>query len=270
MHRISPWVYSSGFPHLTSPAQGAMYAPLALKVPVRSIVGIGNGAASSTASKKTSHGGAIAGGIIAGLAALLIVIGAVVFVQRRRKNRAMNPISSTFSNDLMESGPPTRAIPFDTTSPISAPSEAQTRLEWRPARSEFSEPITQLTEVSGLYVGDAGESGSSPSTSSRPLPVLPPAPAPIPVGLSSKELARLRTDNLRQQQPQQQHSRTPSDVPISISSPSEVATQRSGASSTSDTRRLQSEVESLRRDLLQLRAERSDAPPSYYAEQGTQ
>ncbi|KAI0267468.1 hypothetical protein BC834DRAFT_822339, partial [Gloeopeniophorella convolvens] len=77
---------------VASPAQGAMYAPLALKVPVRSIVVARNDAGSSSSPKKTSHGGAIAGGIIAGLAALLIVIGAVVFVQRRRKNRAMNPI----------------------------------------------------------------------------------------------------------------------------------------------------------------------------------
>ncbi|KAI0267461.1 hypothetical protein BC834DRAFT_953477, partial [Gloeopeniophorella convolvens] len=48
---------------VASPAQGAMYAPLALKVPVRSIVGAGNGAGSSSSLKKTSHGGAIAGGI---------------------------------------------------------------------------------------------------------------------------------------------------------------------------------------------------------------
>ncbi|KAI0259050.1 hypothetical protein BC834DRAFT_974627, partial [Gloeopeniophorella convolvens] len=165
---------------VASPAQGAMYAPLALKVPVRSIV-VARNAGSSSSPKKTSHGGAIAGGIIAGLAALLIVIGAVVFVQRRRKNRAMNPISSTFSDDLVESGPSTRVTPFDPI-PIAAPSEA-------PARPESSGTTTRLTEVSGPYAAEAGGSGSSPSTSSRPLPVLPPAPTPAPVGLSSKELA---------------------------------------------------------------------------------
>ncbi|KAI0267463.1 hypothetical protein BC834DRAFT_842651 [Gloeopeniophorella convolvens] len=245
---------------VASPAQGAMYAPLALMVLARPIAGTGNGAAWGSSPKKTSHGGAIAGGIIAGLAALLIVIGIVVFVQRRRKNRAMDPISSTFSKDLMESGPPTRVTPFDPT-PIAAPSEAQTR-------PEFSGSTTQLTEVPGLRVAEATGSGSSPSTSSRPLPALPPAPAPDPVGLSSKELARLRTENLRQQQ-QQQHS-TPLDAPIISMSPPPEATAEPGGASLSGARQLPSEVESILRDFLQLHAERSEGPPSYYSEQGTQ
>ena len=101
---------------------------------------------------------------------------------------------------------------------------------------------------------------SSESSSSTLLRVLP-----VPAGLSDKELAHIRSAG-------SQHSFGLS--PNSESAPSTplpVTTDRSSATSLSraeDQRPWQSEVESLRREMEQLRAERFDAeaPPSYFSE----
>ena len=77
-------------------------------------------------------------------------------------------------------------------------------------------------------------------------------PLPPPVGLSSKELARLRQVS---SQPQSTDALPSGSLP--------ATTERGVATSSSEARRLQSEVESLRREMQQLRAERSEAPPGY-------
>jgi hypothetical protein len=84
--------------------------------------------------------------------------------------------------------------------------------------------------------------------------------APIPAGLSSKEIARLRAETLRSQAPQ---NLLTSNLPPSTSSSTTVS-EPSGAASY-DPQRLHSEVESLRREMEQLRTERLvvEAPPSY-------
>ncbi|KAI9434459.1 hypothetical protein H4582DRAFT_1977644 [Lactarius indigo] len=88
---------------------------------------------------------------------------------------------------------------------------------------------------------------------------LPPVVS-TPIGLSGKELARLRSNGLRSQPTDRQ----PPDLSL-------IATTDEGApgglpaeaTGSSEARRLRSEVEILRHEVLQLRAERSEAPPTY-------
>lgn len=88
-------------------------------------------------------------------------------------------------------------------------------------------------------------------------------PAPVAVGLSDKELALFRAEALTSQRPDNSRDLT-SDVPWSTFS-STVVAETGGEALPSDTRRLHSEVESLRREMERLRAEglAIAAPPSY-------
>ena len=176
-----------------------------------------------------SHTGAIAGAVAGGVAATVLVIGAIVFVRRRRRLSRCKSAGSKISTSFVEGGPSVTVTPFN------------------------------------LSTLDTTQQGSDSSTeqqqlrlSSTPAPALPRSRpvAPVPPGLSSKELARLRAEA---QQTYTQHS---SDTTQSSSTPT-VFTAQSGATSPSDTRRLESEVESLRREMLQLRTERLEPPPSY-------
>jgi len=105
--------------------------------------------------------------------------------------------------------------------------------------------------------------GHDPYSSSLP-PGLYSQPFPFdPIGLSAKELARIRAETL--------HSRPAVTHPESDESPSPppslpVATTEQRAMTSSPMfRTLQSQVDRLWREMRQLRAERSDseAPPTY-------
>jgi len=76
---------------------------------------------------------------------------------------------------------------------------------------------------------------------------------PLPVGLSGKELARLRNES--------SHSQLTDALSSGLLLT--ATTELGAATSSSEARRLQSEVESLRREMQQLRAERFEAPPGY-------
>ncbi len=105
----------------------------------------------------------------------------------------------------------------------------------------------------------------SPSAIPPRHPYSPSLLSPLVNSLSSKELARLRAEtsgsrqtstNMESSGPQAQPE--PDDVPIVTAVPEQVATVP-----PSETRELRSVVESLQREMQQLRAERFDAPPSY-------
>jgi hypothetical protein len=177
------------------------------------------------------------------------VIGVVTFIQRRRRWRRSRPRSIlSFSSDSIDVGPQLIVTPFD------------------PNSSEVTQDSGIPAEQQPLVIGDPeAEMVALQHLSSSPpaiLPLLPPV-APIPVGLSDKEMARIRTEALRS--PQSRHPGvSTSNAPQSMSSPN--ATTESGeAMSPYDTRRLHSEVESLRREMERLRAEGLviAAPPSY-------
>ena len=110
---------------------------------------------------------------------------------------------------------------------------------------------------------DAGSALDSYSLSntSTPALVLPlPQPvAPVPTGLSPKELARLRAEALSSQ-----NTLSPqSPDTLQSSSPQTGVTEQSGAIQSLEAQRLRSEVDFLRREMQQLLTERHELPPSY-------
>ena len=208
----------------------SMPDPLLLRAPVVQITA--NATTTSPSSKATSHTGAIAGGIAGGVAALILVVGTIAFVRRRRRQDDFRKSAgSSFSGTVIE-GQMT-VTPFNPT----------------------------LTDAVTLQAGSQIWTASDgPSSTSEPL--LPPARSatPIPVGLNSKELARLRSAAMFS---------LPTHAPSSSSGsqptypPPISATEGSTVTPIPETQRLQTEVESLRREMQELRAERFEAPPSY-------
>lgn len=111
----------------------------------------------------------------------------------------------------------------------------------------------------GAAVVDIRESQSQsrPSLSRSSTALL----SSVPIGLSGKELARLRAEALVLQ-----HTDAPSESSGSEPEPDTVpvvTVEPSVAISESEGQGLRSVVESLRREVQQLRIERLDAPPSY-------
>jgi hypothetical protein len=232
-----------------------MYAPLALKfvysnrplsmsdllflrAPVLQISV--NPATTGTSSKSKSHTGAIAGGTIAAVIAFL-AIGAMALVARRRRSRIFRRGSVGSSFATVVTAPnwprPMSVTPFNATLiEVAAPqtvSQTNSRRRW-------TEPVEHES------ISLAHDSSSTPSDS----PVSGPRVVSVPVGLSSKELARLRNDSSR--------SRPSDQLPAG---PTLAATTESGiTTSSSEAQRLRTEVEYLRE---QLRAERSEPPPCY-------
>ncbi len=193
-------------------------------------------ATTTSSSKATSHTGAYAGGIAGGVAALILVIGTIAFVRRRRRQvRFHESAGSSFSGAGVEESPQMTVTPFNLTLAGAAPLEAESRMDWQQQQS-----------------GPVGTAGDGPSSAFElPLPPSQSA-ALVPVGLTSKELARLRSAA----------TRSPLAHPRPSSSGSST-TEQSMATPPPDTRRLQTEMETLRREMQELRAERFEAPPSY-------
>ncbi|KAH8997908.1 hypothetical protein EDB92DRAFT_1305914 [Lactarius akahatsu] len=225
-----------------SPAQGAMYAPLALAAPVLQITAnpVTTGTSSQPQSqshwKSKSNTGAIAGGAIGGVMALL-AIGAITLVGRRRRHR-LKSIRSWLKGDVIEPDLPMMATPFDSTRAGVAVLETSSQTSWQQRWAGPVEPeIVPLVQASD-----------------SPMPS--PPVMPIPAGLSSKELARLRRDISR--------SRSADALPSGPSLP--AITGQGVATSSSEALRLQSEVEALRREMQQFRVDtvgRFEAPPGY-------
>lgn len=182
-----------------------------------------------TSSDTKSDTPAIAGGVAGGVVAMLAAIGIVVFVRRRgRRDRS-------FLSDPIEDGSPVIMTPFRLI-PADATLDSSTRTEWLPS----SQPVET-----------------------------------IPNGLSAKEIARLRAQT-HDFQPSHNPStnESTSNVAQSMSSPNvvnqsmsspNVVNEPSGATSSYDPQRLQSEMESLRREMDELRTAgmATGAPPSY-------
>jgi hypothetical protein len=177
------------------------------------------------------------------------VIGIVVFVQRRRKRARRRRIFS-FSTDFVDAGPLTNVTPFDPNS-FEATQDSGDSTDQRSFVTE--DPDAEMVALQLL------------SLSSTPPAVLPRSRtvAPIPVGLTSKEIARLRAEALSSQQ---SHNHSTSNLSRSTSSPNPVTETSSGATSSHNNRRLHTEVESLvRREMERLRTQGLvlEAPPSY-------
>ncbi|KAN0136895.1 protein of unknown function (DUF1793) domain containing protein [Lactarius tabidus] len=225
---------------VASPAQGAMYAPLALAAPVVQITinATSSSSSSSPSSKATSHTSAIAGGIAGGVAALILLVGVTALVKRRqRQNDLRKTAGESFSGIGIEPRSQMAVTPFSPTVTGTTPVET-------------GSPAWTTT-------GDQPFSSSEPTLSPSQM-----APS-IPVGLTGKELARLRSAPMLS--PPSDARSTSSGSQLTSAPAVSVSDQTCTPTPTPETRRLQTEVESLRREMQQLRvrAERFEAPPSY-------
>lgn len=181
-----------------------------------------------------------------GAGAILVVIGIFAFVQFQRR-RARTRRMSSFSSNLVGSGLLAKVTPFDPNS-FETTQNSGVSTDQLPLGTEDPE-----AEIIPLHL----LSSTPPTVLPRSRPV-----APIPAGLTSKEIARLRAEALGSQQ---SHNRSTSNVSRSASSPITVTESSSGAAS-SYRRLVHTEVESLvRREMERIRTEGLvlEAPPSY-------
>jgi hypothetical protein len=191
--------------------------------------------------------GAVIGGVIGGVAAVVTVTSITAFVRRRRRWRRSRPKSVlTFSTDSREAGE-LIVTPFDPYS-YEAAQDARILTEQHPLVA--GEPEPEVVALHRLL-----------STSYTPFPLQQPGTS-VPVGLTDKEIARLRAEGFN---PQQYHDLgvSSSNVLQSTSSPNAVPEPHE---TPYNPQRLHSEVESLvRREMERLHAEGLvvGAPPSY-------
>jgi hypothetical protein len=233
-------------PTPSSAAQGAMYAPLALRSVYSKRLGSDllflsapvvltnpNPSTTPTGTPSKSHTGIVAGGVIGGVAALLAIgtIALPVWYRRRQSHRRTSPsVGSSFLRDATDQSTYVAVTPF-----------GQTGLA--------------LTEAAPLAAGLVHRP-SSPEDVALPLRRV----ASFPVGLSDKELARLRSNGLRSQP----MDGRPSSPPLTATDGSDAFEGAAAvATASSEAQRLRLESNFLRHEIQQLPVERSESPPSY-------
>ena len=120
--------------------------------------------APTPSSKRTSHTGAIAGGISGGVAALILLVGVIAFVRRRRRpDYFRKSAGSSFTGTVVEVPPQMTVTPFNP--PLDgAPPEVGSQIRTTNDGTSTSEPPSPAHYT-----------------------------APVPAGLSGKELALLRS-----------------------------------------------------------------------------
>ncbi|KAH9050589.1 hypothetical protein EDB84DRAFT_1555238 [Lactarius hengduanensis] len=237
-------------------AQGAMYAPLALKfictkllseattygflrVPVKLTA---NPTTTETSSK--SHTSVVARrtirGVLSGVAAFLVIVAITMVVwRRRRQSHRRTSIGFSSFEGVMSQATQVTVTPFPTGS--------------------------TLTEVAPPDVGHQTDSQQwlvRQSSSSEDPPLLLQSVVSVPVGLSSKELARLRSlaNGLRSQPIDE----GPSNSPLPATTDGDaLGGAAPAATSSPEARLLRSEVNVLRDEIQRLHAEISESPPSY-------
>ncbi|KAH9020438.1 hypothetical protein EDB85DRAFT_520999 [Lactarius pseudohatsudake] len=224
-----------------SPAQGAMYAPLALEAPVVPITP--DPTATGTSSTPHTSLSVVTKGVIGGFAAVLVigVIALVVWRQRRRGYRRTSAEPS-FPSEVVSAVTvtpfdPTRSITTEMALHLAGPqTDSQQLLSHRPSSRDDS-----------------------------PLPLG--RAVTIPVGLSDKELARLRS--LANGPHSQPTDGQPSNPLLTVTTDrGELGGVAGAATSPSEAQRLQLENNFLRHEIQQLRVERSESPPSYASDTG--
>ncbi|KAH9026761.1 hypothetical protein EDB85DRAFT_2291807 [Lactarius pseudohatsudake] len=196
-----------------------------------------------TSSKPHTSLSVVTKGVIGAVAALL-VIGAIALVVRRRRRRGYR---RTYAEPLSPSDVVSEVTvtPFDSTGPTT-----------NAIALHLAEPQTDSQQL--LFHRPYSPDGS-------PIPLQ--RTVPIPVGLSDKELARLRSlENGPRSQPTEGQSSNP--LLTITADRGELEGVAGVATSSFDAQRLQLENSFLRHEIEQLRVERSEFPPSYASDTG--
>lgn len=142
-------------------------------------------------------------------------------------------------------------------------SSEQITLGSRNSSQMGQQPLITAEDRVGEIVALHRLSSLAGPTLATPVPLSPPA-APVPVGLSGKQLARLRAEAFASSSPRLSHTDSSPNV-SNIGSTSSSANVVTEPAEANDSQRLHSEVESLRREMERLRAQGLiiEAPPSY-------
>jgi len=227
---------------IANPAQGALFAILALKAPVRSI----NISSSTSRSKKGLYAGTITGSVI-GSAVVACVTGAFVLLRRRRRRDKEEDV-----------GPSSYMVvtPFLPTNPGATGTQEVDAL---------GGVVRQYTPSTGSEIAQTVSDGGR----FLPSPFLQMLSSPIGAayGRVKGPPLRLRRANTFPSEGAHTHAesnepqRELTATPTVISSPLEDM-----ASVPNEAQGLRLVVESLQREMERLRAERFGAPPSYTAD----
>ena len=207
---------------------------LFLRVPVNLTIPNPTTSPTGTSSESKSHTGTVVGGVIGGVTALLAIVTIALAVWHRRQShkRTSPSIGSSSFRDATDQGTQVTMTPFSLTG--LAPTEAA--------------PL-----AAGLV--------HRPSSAGDPsLPLR--QEAPFPVGLSDKELARLRSNGLRSQA-MDRRPPSPRSTITDGGDASEGAVAAATGSSGLQQLRLESNYLRVGPDIQQLLVERSESPPSY-------
>ncbi|KAI9448902.1 hypothetical protein BJY52DRAFT_1309780 [Lactarius psammicola] len=225
----------------TSLGLGAMYAPLALKVPVKLTANPTTTGTSSKLQTNLAARGTIRG-VLGGVAALLVILVITLVVwRRRRRSHRCTSVGPSSLEEITSQGTQVMVTPFNPTG-------------------------STITEVAPLDAGPQTDSQKRffhLSSSSEDLPLPLGRVASVPVGLSSKELARLRSMTIgSRSQPMDGLPSNPSLTAttdrVALGGAAAAAT-----SSSSEARMLRSEVNVLRHEIHRLQEEIFESPPSY-------
>ncbi|KAI0049478.1 hypothetical protein FA95DRAFT_854703 [Auriscalpium vulgare] len=262
-----------------------MYAQLALKIPVSAIEVNFTGPAGGqpfkdSQSSKQVNTGAIVGAVFGGLA-ILIALGLIAWFLRRRQQHPR--VIEIPSEDMLESA---GARKHQTLTPFRlGDDQSQRSDELLP--NPFGESEMSHTTYSEARGSDSDQP-FLPQTASdaATLTRVPFAPPLVPTGLSDKALARLRMENSSMSTASSRaHLWNVSDSSGGVSPESSLGeplpvASGSGArplppppipptplalSAADTTSDLRVEVEYLRREMQQIREERLEPPPMYYA-----
>ncbi|KAF8885594.1 hypothetical protein BD779DRAFT_1646537 [Infundibulicybe gibba] len=255
----------------SSPAQGAIFAPLALNLPQRSITGSvpggggdnGGSGGSGRGGKSKPNIGAIVGGTVAGIIGTTLLGLSLWLWQRRQKRKEFTPTPATdpFSLHLEIPGAEDTYISHPR---YKGPHNSQGRYGARSTPTPSSLSTFNAMLPPHPTSSQHHHSNSQSTSTSGPLPWSSNEPSISPVTLSSSEYP---LDG--RPAPRDSKTRT------SSRSQSNPMTSSSSAASPSDTippnvdvtRNLRNEVENLRREMAEIRAQRlydiNEAPPQY-------
>ena len=207
----------------------------------------------TTTQSKKSHVSVVARSVISTVS-VLVLLGTVIlgFIWYLRRYNTTGG-SSPFSRGVIEAAAGVEVTPFVSSRPDMTPGNPM-------ARTGLQQPWLPATVVRGADIHDQYFS---------PFFIHLQSPTSVLVGLSDKELARIRAENLPSRRAIDATAVTlPGDASRSQfqSLPATTIEQREMPTSVPLFRTFQSQVDRIWREIRQLRAERlggSEAPPSY-------